>query len=67
MAEHGDLLLNVLDLVLGLLQVNDLDGHHILCAVVDALEDLAEGALADALQLGEELLGISPAVLQGEE
>lgn len=42
LAEHCDLLLDVFDLVLGLLQVDGLDGHHILGAVVDALEHLSE-------------------------
>lgn len=63
LAEHGDLLLDVLDLVLGLLEVDGLDGHHVLGAVVDALEHLPEGALPDALQLGEQLLWVDPAVL----
>ena len=33
--EHRDLLLDVLDLVLGLLEVDDLDGDHILGLVVN--------------------------------
>lgn len=40
LAQHGDLLLDVLDFVLGLLQVDDLDGHHAERAVVDAFEHL---------------------------
>lgn len=56
--ENHDLLLNVLDLVLGLLQVDDLDGDHLLAAIVDALEHLAERAFAYSLLLGEDLLRI---------
>lgn len=63
LAQHRDLLLDVLDLVLRLLQVDDLDGHHLLRAIIDAFEDLAERALADALQLGEQLLGVGFGVL----
>lgn len=65
LAQDRDLLLNVFDLVLRLLQVNDLYRHHLLGAIVDALEHLAERALANALQLGEQLLGIGLGVLYG--
>lgn len=64
LAEHGDLLLDVLDLILSLLQVYGLDGNHILSAVVYALEHLTEGALPNTLQLGEQLLRVCPAVLK---
>lgn len=67
LAQHRDLLLDVLDLVLRLLQVDDLDGHHLLRAIIDAFEDLAERALADALQLGEQLLGVGFGVLHERE
>lgn len=40
LAEHSDLLLDVLNLILGLLQVNDLDGHHLLGMVVNPLVHL---------------------------
>ena len=56
--QDGDLLLDVLDLILSLLQVDDLDGDHLLRALVDSLEHFAEGALPDALQLRERLFGI---------
>ena len=36
LGEDGDLLLDVLNLILGFLQVNDLDGHHLTCPVVNA-------------------------------
>lgn len=64
LAEDSDLLLDVFNLILGLLQVNDLDGHHFLGAVVDAFVDLAEGALANAFQLSEVLLWIQTRVLE---
>ena len=56
--EHHDLLLDVLDLIFGLLQVDDLDGHDQLGALVDALEHFAERALADTLLLGEDELRV---------
>lgn len=64
LAEHCDLLLDVLDLILSLLQVNDLDGHHLLGAVVNPFVHLPKGPFADALQLGEQLLRIHPGVLK---
>lgn len=63
LAQHRDLLLDVFYLILRLLQVDDLDGHHLLRAIIDAFEDLAERALADALQLGEQLLRVSFGIL----
>lgn len=63
LAQHRDLLLDVFDLVLRLLQVDGLDGHHFLGAIVDAFEHLAERALANALQLGEQLLRVGFGVL----
>lgn len=65
LAQHGDLLLDVFDLVLRLLQVYYLDGNHLLCAIIDALEHLAERALADPLQLGEQLLRVGSGILVG--
>ena len=56
--QDGDLLLDVLDLILSLLQVDDLDGDHLLRALVDSLEHFAEGALPDALQLREDFFGV---------
>lgn len=67
LAQHRDLLLDVLDLVLRLLQVDDLDGHHLLGAIVDAFEHLSKRALANALQLGEQLLWICFGILGGEK
>lgn len=76
LTQHRDLLLNVFDLVLRFLQVYDLDGHHFLGAIVDAFEHLAKRTLANALQLGEQLLRVSFGILavdgrggtkQGEE
>lgn len=75
LAQHGDLLLNVFDLVLRFLQVYDLDGHYFLGAIVDAFEHLAKRTLANALQLGEQLLRVRFGILavmgggtkQGEE
>lgn len=58
LAQHCDLLLNVFDLVLGLLQVYNLDGHDLLGAIIDAFEHLAKRTLANPLQLGEQLLRI---------
>lgn len=42
LTEDCDLLLNVLDLILGLLQVDDLDGNNALCTIVDTFEHLSE-------------------------
>ena len=56
--EHHDLLLNVLNLIFGLLQIDYLDGYHLLAAIVDALEHLAERTLADSLLLREDLLWV---------
>lgn len=63
LAQHSYLLLNIFNLVLSFLQVNDLDGHHFLSPIVNAFEDLAERTLANALQLGEELLWIHSDIL----
>ena len=60
LTENLNLLLDVLDLILGLFQIDDLDGHDLLCSVVQALVDLAEGALADPLLLREHQLGVDP-------
>ena len=38
LGQDGDLLLDVLNLILGFFQVNDLDGHHLACPVVNAIE-----------------------------
>lgn len=40
LTEHRDLLLDVLDLILGLLKIDRLDGDDALSAVIDAFEDL---------------------------
>ena len=64
LTEDCYLLLYVLDLVLGLFQVDDLDGDDALRPVVDPLEDLTERALADAVKLGKQLLRICLHVLQ---
>ena len=56
--QHHDLLLDVLNLVLGLLEVDDLDSDHLLRSVVDAFEYLAEAALPDPLLFGEYQLGV---------
>lgn len=40
LTEDSDLLLDILDLVLGLLQVNGLDGHNRLRAIIDAFKHL---------------------------
>lgn len=40
LTQHRDLLLDVLDLILGLLQVDGLYGHYALTAIVDAFEHL---------------------------
>ena len=63
LAKHRDLLLDVFYLVLSLLQVDDLDGHHLLVPVVDALVDLAEGAFPNAFLLGKVLLWVQPGIL----
>lgn len=63
LAQHRDLLLNVFDLILCLLQIYDLDGHHFLCAIIDAFEHLTEWTFANALQLGEQLLWVSFGIL----
>lgn len=67
LAQHRDFLLNVFYLILRLLQVDDLDSHHFLRAIIDAFKDLAERTLADALQLGEQLLRVSFGVLRRVE
>tara|TARA_B110001452_G_scaffold260984_1_gene259160 strand:- start:170 stop:517 length:348 start_codon:yes stop_codon:yes gene_type:complete len=53
---HRDLLLDVVDLVLGLLQIDNLDGDDLARREIDAAVDLAERAAPDALQLAEALL-----------
>ncbi len=67
LAEHRDLLLNVLDLIFRLLQVDDLDGHHLFSAIVDALVDLTERPLPNALLFCEILLRVKPGILLERE
>lgn len=43
LTEDRDLLLDVLDLVLGLLQVDGLDGDNALCAIIDSFKHLWGG------------------------
>lgn len=64
LAQHSDLLLDVLNLILSLLQVDGFDGHHILRAAVNTLENLSKRPLANALQFSEELLRICSRVLE---
>ena len=64
MTQHSNLLLDVFDLVFGFLKIDDFDGRDLFGAIVDALEHLAEGTLADPLEFGEELLRVCPCVLQ---
>lgn len=63
LAEHRDLLLNVLNLIFRLLQVDDLDGHHLFGAIVDALVDLTKRPLPNAFLLCEILLRVKPGIL----
>lgn len=42
LTENSDLLLDILDLILGLLQVDGLDGDNVLCAIIDAFKHLPE-------------------------
>lgn len=58
LTKNHDFLLNVLDFILGLFEVDDLDGHNMLGTIVDPLVHFAEGALADSLLLSEYQLGI---------
>ena len=56
--QDSDFLLNVFNLIFRLFKVDDLNGDHFLCALVDSLEDLAKRSLPDALQLGERLFRV---------
>lgn len=49
LAQHCDLLLNVLYLVLSFFQINDFYGDHFLSPIVNAFEHLAKRALSDFL------------------
>lgn len=49
LAEYGDLLLDVFDLIFCFLKIDGLDGHYVLSAAVDAFEHLTERALPDTL------------------
>jgi hypothetical protein len=60
LTEDLDLLLDILDLIFGLFQVDDLDGDHLLGPVVDPFVDFAERALPDTLLLSEHKLRIHP-------
>jgi len=52
LGEHSDLLLDVLNLIVCFLQINDLDCHYLVAAVLHPLEDLSKVPLADPLLLG---------------
>ena len=74
LAEDHDLLLDVFDLILGFFEINNFNSNnlnhvisdsyspislfHLLGSVIDSLEDLPEGSLANPLLLGEHYLGI---------
>lgn len=58
LGQDHNLLLDVLDLILGFFEVNDLDGDDLLGSIVDAFEDLAEAAFADSLLFREYQLGV---------
>ena len=49
-------MLDILDLILGLLEVDDLDGDDLLGPIVEAFVDLSEGSLPDSLLLREDQL-----------
>lgn len=49
LAQNGDFLLNVLDVVLCLLQVNNFNGNNFLSPIVNSLIDLAKRAFSDPL------------------
>ena len=51
-------MLDILDLILGLLEVDDLDGDDLLGPIVEAFVDLSEGSLPDSLLLREDQLRI---------
>ena len=53
-------MLDILDLILGLLEVDDLDGDDLLGPIVEAFVDLSEGSLPDPLLLREDQLRIDP-------
>lgn len=59
LGQHHDLLLDVLDLILGLLQVDDFDGNDLRRTFVDALEHLAERPFADPFLFREYQLRIN--------
>ncbi len=56
--KYSDFLLDVFDFIISLLQINNLNGHHIFRAVVKAFEYFTEAALADFVKFSEELLGV---------
>lgn len=66
LAQHCDLLLNVLYLVLGFFQINDFYGNHFLSPIVNAFEHLAKRALPNFLQLGKKLFWVCFQVLRGK-
>lgn len=47
LTENRDLLLDVFDLIFGLLQVDCLYGHNALCAIIDAFEHLSEEEMGE--------------------
>lgn len=49
LAQHCDLLLDVLYLVLGFFQINDFYGHHFLSPIVNAFEHFTKRALSNLL------------------
>lgn len=57
--QHHDLLLDIFDLIFGLLEINDLDGDNLLRPIVDAFEHLAEAAFSDPLLFGKYQLGVN--------
>lgn len=66
LTEDCDLLLNVLNLILGLLQVDDLDGNDALCTIVNTFEHLLEEEEETWMGGKEETIGACLNVNGGE-
>lgn len=58
LTQDGDLLLNIVDLILGIFQIDDLDGYGLSRPLVEAFVNFTERALSDTVLLDIVVFGI---------
>lgn len=59
LAEDSDFLLNVVDLIFGIFEVDDLDRNRLARSFVETFVDFTEGTFSDTILLDVVIFGIS--------